>query len=308
MEVKVTAIIITYNGSRWIRKCLEHLFSSTVPVNVIIIDNNSSDDTAQIIESEFSEALLVRNNRNQGFGAANNQGIKLAIQHNPEYVFLLNQDCYIMDDCIKLLVDSAKMTPGIGILSPLHLNGEGNRIDHGFRMHFEKANSEKNIDRYMNDRTEEVIQVPFINAACWLVRTSALQIVGGFDPQFYHYGEDDNLASRFIYHGFDVAIYTGTSVRHDREINSLSDEYSYHVELRNYYVRATDLQNGFRGEFWRTTKEWIVDFANFLVRLSLINAATAFVLIIGIFFSKGRIKQIRELTKKPTKTYLYIDE
>ena len=78
-------IIVTYNGMKWLEACL----SSCRKYSVIVIDNNSSDNTVSFIEQKYPNTILLKQNKNLGFGAANNIGINYALQNNADYVFLL---------------------------------------------------------------------------------------------------------------------------------------------------------------------------------------------------------------------------
>ena len=83
---KVFSIIVTYNALRnnWIIKCLESLQNSSVKSEIIIIDNNSYDKTIEVVEKNFPNVSCIKNQKNIGFGQANNIGIKYALNMNNE--------------------------------------------------------------------------------------------------------------------------------------------------------------------------------------------------------------------------------
>lgn len=85
--LKVFVVIVTYNGMRWLGKCL-----SSIPekYEVIIVDNNSTDETVQFIQKYNREITLFQESTNLGFGQANNKGISYALNHSAESVYLLN--------------------------------------------------------------------------------------------------------------------------------------------------------------------------------------------------------------------------
>ena len=126
--MKIFVIIVTYNGLKWIDKCI----SSCNKYPIIVVDNNSSDQTVKYIQDNFPHVKLIKSNKNLGFGAANNIGIKYALKNKADYVFLLNQDCYLKNDSLKKLISSHKGNKKYGILSPIHLNGSGNKLDEKF--------------------------------------------------------------------------------------------------------------------------------------------------------------------------------
>ena len=98
---KVAIIIVTWNGMKWIDKCLSSIRQSCLPVTVFLVDNNSTDGTQSYISKNYSEVKLTLSNKNLGFGQANNIAIQQAFEDGFDYYFLLNQDAYIKPDTIE---------------------------------------------------------------------------------------------------------------------------------------------------------------------------------------------------------------
>ena len=128
----VFAIIVTYNGAKWISKCLQSVADSTIPVKILVVDNGSDDNTRQKIKEDFPAAELIVSDLNIGFGQANNMGIKKAYADGASHFFLLNQDAWIEQDTIEKLVAQQQKNKEYGVLSPLHLNGQGMALDFEF--------------------------------------------------------------------------------------------------------------------------------------------------------------------------------
>jgi GT2 family glycosyltransferase len=228
-------IIVTYNGEKWIRKCLQ----STKPYPVIVVDNNSSDSTVNIINEEFPEIVLLKQKRNLGFGKANNIGIEYAISKGGQYVFLLNQDAYIFNDCINKLIEILDQNSNVGILSPIHLNGKGEKLDSNFSMFLSRCNVDKQImEDSLLGREKSVYWLGFVNAAGWLVPVSVIKKVGLFDELFFHYGEDNNYCQRVKYFGYKIGVVPQAKIMHDRQgrINYNVKEFSedYYIEFEKY--------------------------------------------------------------------------
>ena len=126
--INVYIIIVTYNGMQWLSKCL----SSCVGNHIIVVDNNSSDETVRYLRSNHPDIILLEQSQNLGFVAANNIGMSYALKNKADYVFLLNQDAYLQVDTISKLIDVYKENTEFGILSPIHLNGNGSKLDRNF--------------------------------------------------------------------------------------------------------------------------------------------------------------------------------
>lgn len=213
-ETKIYAIIVTYNAMQWVDRCLGSLRLSSIPLKPIIIDNGSKDETVAYIRAHFPEAELLAQEKNLGFGQGNNVGIRYALKHGATHVLLLNQDAWIDPDMLeKLLV----YDDGQSLLSPIHLTGEGDRMDTNFCHNAVQCSPEYN--RLMADKQKGITSryaTPEINAACWLLPRAVLEEIGGFSPLFFHYTEDIDYLHRLHYHKQGVYFVSGTYCYHDR--------------------------------------------------------------------------------------------
>jgi GT2 family glycosyltransferase len=219
-NMKIFSIIVTYNGMQWYDRCFSSLQKSIIPVLMIVVDNASSDGTTAYIRQNYPEIILMESKENLGFAKANNLGLKYAMDNGADYVFLLNQDAWLnQPETISALVSLSVKNPEYAILSPLQLYGSGSKIENEVLMHFSrnaKTNDDFISDLYF-DRLKDVYNVPYACAVCWLMPIETVKNIGGFDPIFYHYGEDDNYIQRIKYFGYQVGICPKVSVCHDIE-------------------------------------------------------------------------------------------
>ncbi len=234
MEVYI--IIVTYNAMPWIENCL----SSCNDYNVIVVDNSSTDNTIGFIKSNFPDVYCIRQKINLGFGKANNIGIKEALRRGADHILLLNQDAYLESNTVEQLTRVASRNPEYGTLSPIHLDGRGKRFDRNFTnyVHYDK-NKDFFSDALFN-RLAGIYEVPFVNAACWFLPRKTLETIGGFDPIFFHYGEDENYCQRLLYHGIKIGVVSNCYVRHDRENRITKDtgeNNAYSLWLKNEELR-----------------------------------------------------------------------
>ena len=216
---KVFVIIVTYNGKQWYDRCFGSLRRSEIPVQVVVVDNASSDDTIEYIHANYPEVHLIQSDLNLGFGQGNNKGIRYALENGVDYVFLLNQDAWIEPDTISKLIAVHKEYPQYGILSPMHLNADKTGIEKGLINYV--ADLKITDPGWINDMyfgcLKDVYNTNYVNAAAWLLPRKTLETVGGFDPIFYHYGEDDNYMQRVLFHGLKIGICPNVIVVHDTE-------------------------------------------------------------------------------------------
>ena len=101
---RLLVIVVTFNGMRWLERCLGSVQSSNVEADLFVVDNNSSDGSADFVAERFPHALLVRLENNLGFARANDIGLKYALDKDYDFVYLLNQDAWVMPDTFEKLI------------------------------------------------------------------------------------------------------------------------------------------------------------------------------------------------------------
>ena len=202
----------------WIEKCFSSIRNSSVPVKIIAIDNKSSDNSVEYIQENFPETILLESEKNLGFGGANNIGLKKALDLGGEFFFLLNQDAWVEENTIELLVKNSHKNTKYGILSPLHLNGKGTALDEQFSKYI-APDFCKNLysDFALNKIENKIYESGFICAAAWLLTKDCLKKVGGFSPTFFHYAEDENYVQRLLYKNLKIGVLPTAKIYHDRE-------------------------------------------------------------------------------------------
>jgi GT2 family glycosyltransferase len=232
--MNVAVIIVTYNGIKWIDKCINSLINSSIPLNIIVIDNGSTDETQDALKKYNIQ--FIPSSENLGFAKANNKGISLAIQQNCNYVFLLNQDAWVEKNTIETLINIAASNPEFGVLSPMHLNGSYTALDIKFTDYLMPQNCKNLVsDMYIN-KLKSLYEAIFVNAAAWLIPVDCIKKVGLFEPFFFLYGEDNNYLQRIRHHKFKIGITPTCTICHDREIR----EGKLNINTKNW-VRAESL-------------------------------------------------------------------
>lgn len=213
-RTNIYAIIVTYNAMQWIDRCLGSVRASTIPLVPVVVDNHSADETVDHIRSCFPEAVIMSQIRNLGFGQANNIGIRYAMEHHCSHVLLLNQDAWIDADMIATLLT---YDDGKSLLSPIHKTGDGDAFDFNFEHHAMMRSPY--YSRYLSDVSAGRIGRYYtdeINAACWLLPRQILAEIGGFNPLFFHYAEDNDYLQRLHYFKKGTYFVSTTYCYHDR--------------------------------------------------------------------------------------------
>ncbi|WP_157960828.1 glycosyltransferase [Nubsella zeaxanthinifaciens] len=222
---KVLSIIVTYNALRndWINLCLSSLGKSEEPTDIIVVDNASTDNTVDYIKSHFPVVDVHQSKTNLGFGSANNIALKKCLERDYDFAFLLNQDAWIDKSTIKLLVSVSLAEPNFGVISPIHLNGDGSKLDKNFSNCLTPQKCKGFLDDvYFNRVKDNIYEAETSNAAAWLITKECIKNVGGFSPTFFHYAEDDNYLTRVKFHSFKHGIFAKAVIYHDREDRKVS--------------------------------------------------------------------------------------
>jgi GT2 family glycosyltransferase len=202
----VSVTIVTFNSGRFIKRCLESVLGQKGPdIEVIAVDNNSTDGTRDILEQYEERCNIVQNQRNVGFAAAQNQAILLA---RGNWVLTLNPDVLLMPSFIQALIDAGKNDPGVGsvcgkllAMSPdFHIESRPRVDSTGIYFtpnlrHLDRGSREIDNGHYL--KREYVFGA---TAAAALYRRDMiddLSINGEFfDPDFFVYREDADVAWR----------------------------------------------------------------------------------------------------------------
>ena len=234
----VSAIVVNRNGARLLPESLASLFAQTwKEIEVILVDNASSDGSADAAREQYGERLrILRNARNEGFARGNNQAIELA---RGEWVFLLNNDAVLDPRAIEELMRAVGGRPDVGMLACRVLcYDKPNVIDSvGLLIYPDgvcrpRGWEEKDTGQY--DRVEEIL-APVGSASAW--RRAMIDAVGAFDESYFAYLEDLDLGMRGQLEGWK-ALYVPTAVaRHAKSTTAgnYSKFKAYQVERNRIY-------------------------------------------------------------------------
>ncbi|MFK7777456.1 MAG: glycosyltransferase family 2 protein [Gimesia sp.] len=236
----VSVVIVTFNASTWINCCIESVLNQSVStIQIIVIDNNSQDDTVEKLDRYGKKITVIHSPGNIGFGRANNIGINKSIEMGCDYCFLLNQDAWIEPGCIASLVDAAEDNQDAGILSPVQCSYDSNNLHCGFQSYLPSQQRQL--------LPEFPFEVNFIQAALWLIPVNTLREVGGFDPVFFMYGEDDDLAARVRNSGRSIVV-VPKAIGHHRESQGSP---SIKRQAARYFMDTTGLLRFSYHPIWR---------------------------------------------------------
>lgn len=220
----VSVIIVNRNTRQMLRACLASLREEAVharaSVEIIVVDNASTDGSPEMVAQDFPEAHLVRNPENLGYGASNNQGIARA---RGRYIFLLNSDTEVHAGTIDAMVSRLEGNARLAGVAPRLLNPDGTiqRSCWPFPLKELVGNTLglyrlRVLDDYRAWRHERDREVDWVSSAAMMVPRRVLDEVGGLDEEFF-YGSDVEWAHRATRAGYRfLSICEGAVVHYGR--------------------------------------------------------------------------------------------
>ncbi len=194
--MNTSIIIVNYNGLRYTQQCLESLFLFHAPdtIEVIVVDNNSSDGSQKELPRLFPAIDLIPLPENRGFGAANNIGAKKA---KGEYLFFVNNDTIFKEETVDALRRMFFIQSEFGIVGPKLLNEDGTfQRSFGDFPSIRNELAEKRMARnYSAQETtsEQPLRKDWVTGAAFMVKRGLFETVRGFDDVFFMYFEDIDL-------------------------------------------------------------------------------------------------------------------
>jgi GT2 family glycosyltransferase len=249
MEViDLSIVIINWNVRDLLRRCLESIFASRLPgLEVIVVDNASSDGSLEMLRTEFSHVTLIANSENRGFPAGNNQGLAAA---RGRFVMALNPDTEIVGDALRRVVVYLEAHPEVGALGPQLLNPDGSVQSSRRRFPtFVTALFESTwlqgiaprgvLRRYtMDDVPDDTVhEVDWVTGACIGVRREVLETVGVFDEDFFMYSEELDWCRRIQAAGWKIVYLPEAKVIHHAGKSSEQAVAARHIHFQASKVR-----------------------------------------------------------------------
>lgn len=226
--MKVSIIIVNYNVAHFLEQALRSVrkASKELDVEVFVVDNNSVDNSVEMVQTKFPEVKLIANKDNVGFSKANNQAIKKA---KGEYILLLNPDTVIEETTLKKCCQFMDDHADAGALGVKMLDGSGNFLPESKRglptpnVAFYKVSGlarlfprSKTFGRYHLKYLDEneTNEVEILAGAFMFIRKKALDKIGLLDEAFFMYGEDIDLSYRIIKAGYKNYYFPETRIIH----------------------------------------------------------------------------------------------
>lgn len=265
---KISIVIVTWNGRKVVAQCLESLkrYEGNKAIEIIVVDNASTDGTVEEIRRNFPFAKLIVNSANLGFAKANNIGIAHSAG---QVICLINSDVVVPEGCLEKMTGFLDSNPDIGLLGPKMIlrDGSTGQSCMGFPTVWNWLCRSLALDTifpgskvfggflrtdFLYDRVEDV---EVLTGWFWMVRRQALGEVGPLDERYFMYGEDIDWCKRFQKAGWRVVFCPNAYAIHYCGASSSNAPTRFYVEMHraNMQYLAKHHSPAARLGFWMTS-------------------------------------------------------
>ena len=220
----VAVAVISFNTRDILHDCLATVMAES-PREVVVVDNGSTDGSIEMVRRDFPDVRLVVDESNPGYGAACNRAVA---ECSAPYVFLLNSDTLLRRGTLDALRDYMESHPRVALAGPRLLNADGSLqpscfafpsatflvVEHSSLRPLARAIPPMRRHFFIGWPHDAARRVPWVMGAALLVRRSAYEQVGGFDPSFHMYCEEVDLAYRLATAGWETHFAPVADVTH----------------------------------------------------------------------------------------------
>ena len=253
----VFAIVVGCNSRRWLETCFSSLLLSDYPaLQLIYVDNDSRDGSLELVRQAYPTVKTLASKVNLGFAGGNNLGLRLAVEEQADYIFLVNPDTRTPSNLISGLVDFMGRHTGYGIVGPMQsVYGETDdmsslnewsrtALENGERHAFYHWEPWRRSDAGdMQGRADRTLEHAYVQGAALFLRRDVLDAIGLFDENYHSYFEEVDLCRRTRMSGYRVALLLDLYIQHKgggHGEERTSGYRSYHYTRNKYYYLFTD--------------------------------------------------------------------
>ena len=280
MNSSVQIIVLNWNGYTDTSELLDSLKKIKTPeINLIVIDNNSSGNDVAHLEYNYKDyILLLKSDSNLGFAGGNNIGIKKALEYDPDYILLINNDTIVTPNFLSMLLDKFNVDKKIGIVAPqINYYDEPKKVwSAGGRISKIRGSGFAISNKLENEITLTDRYVDFVSGCCMLIKKEVFQNVGLFDEKYFLYTEDTDFCYRVVKAGYKIYITSASKIFH--KVNNSTKEILFSLPL--YYTT--------RNRLYFSKKNF-----NDIFTLTFIYISTVMIVKSIFWLTSGKVNQVK---------------
>ena len=233
LKTRISIVIVTWNARQFLEQCIRSIHEETknIPFDLIVVDNASTDGSQEMLQSDFPDVKIIRNEKNLGFSRANNQAMRNILDAaDSDFVLLLNVDTVIEDCAIERLVSHMEDNPELGAAGPALVLPNGKRqtggagylpgVLTGFNYFFflsrlfPRMAKPLFLNGSISTKRKKPVSVDWLSGACLMIRRNVIEKVGLMDESYFFYVEDIDWGRRMRREGIELHYLPWISVLH----------------------------------------------------------------------------------------------
>lgn len=209
----VFVIVLNFNGIDWLYACLTSLMATSYSAyKVILVDNDSTDESVSFVQTEFPQVEIIRNTFNLGFSEGNNVGIERALVAGADYVVLLNPDTKVAPDWLEKIIQVGEAEPTIGVLGSVQYCYENNEYNA-----WTKAVALQYLRQLTHSNSPPAwIALEWVEGSCFAVKREVFERIGYLDPIYFSFYEEIDFCRRAACVGYKTVLVTYSRIHHHR--------------------------------------------------------------------------------------------
>ncbi|MDD4331282.1 MAG: glycosyltransferase family 2 protein [Methanosarcinaceae archaeon] len=215
---KVSIIILNWNGKEDTLNCLASLMRISYPnYSLILVDNGSTDGSAELFKNRYPGLKLLENGKNLGFSEGNNVGISKALEENPDYILLLNNDTLVAPNFLEELVALAEKAPEYGIVGPVVLHSEKPDKIQSAGLKVSLSTGEYkfiNSNKRLGESFQKAYEVDYVVGCALLAKSHLFEEVGFLNKAYFAYWEEADWCFRARNRGYKVLCVPASKIWH----------------------------------------------------------------------------------------------
>ena len=243
--VSLSVVIVSWNAKAYLEECLQSLAEDVYdgPMEIVVVDNASSDGSADMVKRQFPAVTLIRNAANLGFSRANNIGIRRC---TGDYIALVNSDIHVLKGCLSELVAFCESQADVGVVGPKIIGRDGKRqVSHkGFPRLWNSLCRALALDVLLprmalfngylqwHEAPDGVTPVDILSGCFLVAKRRAIDQVGLLDERFFIYGEDMDWCKRFWHAGWQVVFVPFAEAIHYGGASSSNAPLRFSIEMQ----------------------------------------------------------------------------
>ena len=234
--IRISVIIVNYNARYFLKNSICSILSSDIvsDIEIIVVDNDSKDGSFDMLDEDFPNIKYIKNSKNVGFGKANNQGVALA---QGDYILILNPDTMLTGTTLSEMLRFSEKQHNFGAAGVQFMDGSGKYLPESKRnfpdlkvagaklLGYSKYYYANHIGK------DKIAEIDILTGAFMFIKKEVYDEIGGFDEDFFMYGEDIDLSYRITKAGFKNFYVGSNKVLHFKGESTIKDK----LYLENFY-------------------------------------------------------------------------